>query len=293
MHEPLLPNPPAVYVPPAMRGLPVENTEIQRNETEIDSERQMSSSTKAPENVALHRIPFPERLEKPKKDKQFTKFLEAMKSVQITIPILDAVLHVPLYAKFFKELLTKKRNLEEPEIVALTKDCSAIIQNKLPEKLGDPGSFCIPCLIGTKNFSALCDLGSSVSVLPLSIQSIMNLGEMRKTTMTLQLADRTLRKPAGILADVPVMVGKFAYPVDFVVLEMEDNSEAVILGRPFLATAGAMIDVKGAKLTLTFGNEQATFDMKTRYSHSKNRGPVLHSGYSRKLSTEFRGTDGR
>ena len=144
----------------------------------------------------------------------------------------------------------------------MTKDCSAAIQNRwLPEKLGDPRSFCIACLIGTKKFSALCDIGSSVSVLPLSVHEAMSLGDLRNTAMSLQLADRTIRKPEGILADVPVLVGKFAYPVDFVVLEMEDNSEAVILGRPFLATAGAMIDVKGAKLTLQFGNEEATFDM--------------------------------
>ena len=90
----------------------------------------------------------------------------------------------------------------------------------------------------------MCDLGSSVSVLPLAVSQILQLGILKPTSMTLQLADRTLRKPAGILEDVPVQVGNFAYPFDFVVLEMEDNSESMILGRPFLATAGAIIDVK-------------------------------------------------
>ena len=88
------------------------------------------------------------------------------------------------------------------------------------------------------------------------------LGDVRPTTMTLQLADRTYRHQAGILVGVPVIVGNFAFPVDFVVLEMEDKSEPIILGRPFLATAGAVIDVKDAKLTLQFGEEKVSFDIR-------------------------------
>jgi hypothetical protein len=93
--------------------------------------------------------------------------------------------------------------------------------------------------------------------------------DLQSTSVTLQLADISIRKPAGFVMDVPVMVGKFAYPVDFIVLDMDDISEAVILGRPFLATAGALIDVKGAKLTLQWGKEQVMFDMRnaTHLSH--------------------------
>jgi hypothetical protein len=160
-----------------------------------------------------------------------------------------------LYANFFKDLITKKRSLEDPEVVALTEDCSVIILNNMPKKLGDPGSFSIPGVVGKKTFIALCDHGSSVSVLPSAISQILQLGTQKPTPMTLQLADRTLRKPVGILEDVPVQVGNFAYPVDFVVLEIEDNAESMILGRPFLATAGAIIDVKGGTLKLQFGSE--------------------------------------
>jgi hypothetical protein len=276
---PVLPTPSRAYVAPALRSRMTSiPEELERNDKEEsrdnakkgdqpigndkEDEPQVIPATKNSEPTVSCKIPFPDRMEKSKEDKQFSKFLETMKSVEITIPILDAVMHIPLYAKFFKELLSKKRTIEEPELVTLTKSCSAVIQNKMPEKLGDPGSFCIPCTVGPKEFTALCDLGSSVSVLPMTVQSVLKLGELRPTNMTLQLADRTIKKPVGILPDIPVLVGKFAYPVDFVVLEMEDNSEAVILGRPFLATAGAMIDVKGAKLTLQFGNEEAEFDMK-------------------------------
>ena len=105
-------------------------------------------------------------------------------------------------------------------------------------------------------------MGSSVSVLAQATNQRLQLGVLKPTSMTLQLADRTLRNPAGILEDVPVQVGNFAYPVDFVFLEMEDNLDSMILGRPFLAIAGALIDVKGGKLKLQFGSEQAEFSMK-------------------------------
>jgi hypothetical protein len=256
-------------VPPARR--------ISERETEpspeIETVREKPPIQERKETEEIHnesiRVPFLDRLEKPKDEKQFAKFLEVMKDVQDTTPILDAVMHVPMYAKFFKELLSKKRSIEEPEIVTLSKECSAIIQNALPTKLDDPSSFCVPCIIGQNSFSALCDLGSSVSVIPLSVTKGMRMGDLQSTSVTLQLADRSIRKPAGILLDIPVMVGKFAYPVDFIVLDMDDRSEAVILGRPFLATAGELIDVKGAKLTLQWGREQVMFDMRhpTQLTH--------------------------
>lgn len=271
--EPILKNPPHVsYIPPHMRTLMSAHEQAKQSEPPAQVELENDGVIQEPAIVeALKKsvssssnpkVPFPDRLEKCKDDKQFAKFLDMMRDVQITIPILDAVLHVPMYAKFFKELLTKKRSLEEPEIVTLTKECSAIIHNNLPTKRDDPGSFSIPCIVGSKKFTALCDLGSSVSVLPLSTFQMFSLGELKQTSMTLQLADRTLKKPAGILIDVPVVVGEFAYPVDFVILEMDDKSDAMILGRTFLATAGAIIDVPGAKLTVKFGHEEIEFDMR-------------------------------
>jgi hypothetical protein len=169
--NPILPTPPCLnkaYVPPTRRFTEKEKDIIP--EIVTDKEKSEARVEKEKEELCAEpvRIPFPERLEKPRDDKQFAKFLEVMKDVQVTIPILDAVMHVPMYAKFFKELLSKKRSIEEPEIVTLSKECSAIIQNILPTKLDDPGSFCVPCLIDNSSFSALCDLGSSVSVIPLS-----------------------------------------------------------------------------------------------------------------------------
>ncbi|XP_020243263.1 uncharacterized protein LOC109821488 [Asparagus officinalis] len=147
---------------------------------------------------------------------------------------------MPSYAKFLKEILSNKRRLEEYETVALTQECSDIIKNKLPPKLKDPGSFSIPCTIGDMSINrALCDLGASVSLMPLSIFNKLQIGDLKPTTISLQLADRSVKRPIGKLEDVPIQVGKFFIPVDFVILEIKEDSQvSIILGRPFLTTAG-------------------------------------------------------
>ncbi|XP_050919008.1 uncharacterized protein LOC127136504 [Lathyrus oleraceus] len=134
---------------------------------------------------------------------------------------------MPSYAKFLKEILSNKKKLEDDETVILTVECNAIIQNSIPHKLKDPGSFSIPCVIGTFIIDkALCDLGASVSLMPLSTCEKLNLGELRPTKISLQLADRSVKFPVG---------------------------------RPFLATAGAIIDVKKGKLTFKLGDEKVEF----------------------------------
>ncbi|XP_063942932.1 uncharacterized protein LOC135150521 [Daucus carota subsp. sativus] len=131
--------------------------------------------------------PFPRRLKKQQLDKQFA--LEQM----------------PSYAKFMKGILSKKLKLEELETVALTEECSAVLQQKLPPKLKDPGSFTIPCTIGKFSFDkCLCDLGASINLMPLSIFTQLGLPELKPTNMSLQLADRSITHPRGIIEDVLV-----------------------------------------------------------------------------------------
>ncbi|KAJ9170368.1 hypothetical protein P3X46_018480 [Hevea brasiliensis] len=154
---------------------------------------------------------------------------------------------MPSYAKFLKEILSNKRKLEDHETVALTEECSAILQRKLPPKLKDPRSFSIPCHIGEScSTKALCDLGASVSLMALSIYEKLNMGDLKPTHISLQLADRSIKYPEGILENVPLK---------------EDSNIPIILGRPFLATAGALIDVKGEKLTLRVGEDQLVFNI--------------------------------
>lgn len=143
----------------------------------------------------------------------------------------------------------------------LTEECSALIQKKLPPKLKDPGSFTVPCTIGECHFDkALCDLGASINLMPLSVYRKLGLGEAKATTVTLQLADRSLTHPRGIIEDVLIKVDKFIFPADFLILDMEeDKNVPLILGRPFLATNRALIDVQKGELNLRLGEEQITF----------------------------------
>ncbi|XP_021723712.1 DNA damage-inducible protein 1-like [Chenopodium quinoa] len=160
-----------------------------------------------------------------------------------------------------RDLLSNKSRLEESATISLPKEVSAIIQNKLPQKLGDPGSYAIPVKIGDlEAMDALCDLGASVSLMPYSIAKTLKVGYLKPTRMSLQLADRTVRLPLGILEDVPVQVGRVFMPCDFVVMEMEEDSRIpLILGRPFLNTAGVVIDMKEGRLTLNVGDEKISF----------------------------------
>jgi len=146
---------------------------------------------------------------------------------------------MPLYAKFLKDVLSKKRKIEDNETMALTRECSVAIQKKYPPKLKDPDSFSIPCVVGKETIEkAMCDLGGSVSLLPLSLLKRIGIGDLKPTKMTLQLAGRSIIYPAEILEDIPIKVGKIYILADFVVVDIKEDSEIpILLGRPFLATA--------------------------------------------------------
>ena len=185
-----------------------------------------------------------------------------LKKIQVNIPFVEAIAQMPKYAKFLKDLISNKKKLEEMETVTLTKECSALISDKLPYKRRQPGNLTIPCEIGPMHFQkALCDSGASINLMPLSIFKKLNL-EAKTTSMTLQLADRTTKKPVGIVEDVLVKTKKFIFPVDFVILDFaEDEEVPLILGMPFLYTSKALIDVHEGTLTLRIGEEKCVFDI--------------------------------
>ena len=189
--------------------------------------------------------------------------MEVFKKLHINIPFADALEQMPSYVKFMKVILSKKRRLSNFETVNLTEECSAILQRKLPQKLKDPSSFTILCTIGNTIFErALCDLGASINLMPLSIFRRLGLGEARPTTVTLQLANWSLKHPRGVIEDVLVKVEKFIFPADFIVLDMEKDKEIpIILGRPFLATGRAMIDVQRGELKLRVLEDEVKFNV--------------------------------
>ena len=139
----------------------------------------------------------------------------------------------------------------------------------MPPKLKDLRSFTIPCSIGNSIFEkALCDLGASINLMPLSIFRKLGLGEANPTTITLQLADKSLTHPQGIIEDVLVKVDNFIFPTDFIVLDMEEDKEVpIILGRPFLATGKSLIDVQKEELILRVQDEEVTFNVFNTIKH--------------------------
>ncbi|KAL0459164.1 UNVERIFIED_CONTAM: hypothetical protein Slati_0543600 [Sesamum latifolium] len=220
--------------------------EAQAQKEEKSQEKIKGSPLKLNLDAIPPYIPYPKRILKANLDKQFEKFLEIFKKIHVNIPLIDALSQMPSSAKFLKEVLSTKRKWEGGETVKLNEECTAILQNKLPPKLKDPGSFSIPCTIGNIDFDkVLCDLGASVNLMPYSNFEKLGMHELTPSIITLQLADRSIKYHRGIVEDVLVKVGKFIIPVDFIVLDMEENKNmSLILGRHFLATSRALIDVQ-------------------------------------------------
>ncbi|XP_070036904.1 uncharacterized protein [Nicotiana tomentosiformis] len=200
---------------------------------------------------------FPQRLAKKKKDDQYRKFIEMLRQIQLNILLMDALREMPGYSKMMKDLMSRKFDFQDLSTVTQTQTCSAVVTRPMAKQLFDPDSFTIPCTIESYAFAkALCDLGASINLMPLAIYTKLGIGRARPTSMLLQLANRTVKMPTGILDDVLIQVGKFVFPVDFVILDCQVDEEIpIILGRPFLATRRALIDCETGELKMRLNNE--------------------------------------
>ena len=257
---------------------PVEET---RKEIEMDPEHIFLK-----EDSMKHCMPPPfiQALRGKKKAFQQAGILEVLRQVKVNIPLLDIIKQVLAYAKFLKDLCTIKKGLGIEKKAFLTEQVSAIIQSKNPVNYKDPGSPTISVNIGgTCIDKSLLDLGASVNLLPYSVYKQLGLGELKPTNITLSLADRSVKIPKGIVEDVLVKVDKFYYPVDFVVLDTEPianepNHVPIILGRPFLATANAIINCRNGVMQLTFGNmtlELNIFHLNNKHKLVEDENQVL------------------
>ncbi|GJT06278.1 DNA-directed DNA polymerase [Tanacetum coccineum] len=179
-------------------------------------------------------LPFPSRLKKQKKDDEDERLLSIFKQIHINLPFLEPMIHMAKGAKVLKDLLSHKEKLEKAaSSVKLSEECSAIIQRR-----------------------------ASINLMPHSLFRTLGISKLKPTKRSIQLADRSIKYPMGVCENLLVKVGKFIFPVDFVILKMdEDELVLIILGQPFLATARAMIDVHEGKLTLRVGNETITFNI--------------------------------
>ncbi|GJV64160.1 reverse transcriptase domain-containing protein [Tanacetum coccineum] len=194
----------------------------------------------------------------------------SMPNPKPSIPFADALILMPKFASTHKSLISNKEKLFELARTPFNEHCSAVLLKKLPEKLRDPDKFLIPCDFPRMDEClALADLGASINLMPLSVWKKLSLPELTPTCMTLELADRSISQPIGIAEDVYVKVGKFQFPADFVVVDFDaDPRVPLILGRSFLKTGRALIDVYEGELTLRVGKEAVTFnlDQTSRYS---------------------------
>ncbi|GKE24669.1 reverse transcriptase domain-containing protein, partial [Tanacetum coccineum] len=221
-------------------------------------------------------IPYPLRANKQKlrekDDNLASKFVEIFRELHFELRFVDALLHMTKFASMFKSLLNNKEKLIDLAKTPVNENCLAVILKTLPEKLGDHGKFLIPCdFLELVECLALADLGASINLMPLSIWKKLSLPELTPTQMILELADRSTTSPSGIAEDVFVKVGKFYFPADFVVVDyVVDPRAPLILGRPFLRTARALIDVYGKELTLRVDDEAITFKVgqTSRYSYN-------------------------
>nr|GEY52721.1 hypothetical protein [Tanacetum cinerariifolium] len=209
-------------------------------------------------------LPYPSRLQKEKlrekDDILAAKFMEIFRDLHFELRFTDALIHMPKFAPMFKKLLNNKDKLIELRKTPLNENCSAVVLKKLPEKLGDPGRFLIPCdFTGFDNCLALADLGASINLMPLSIWKKLRLPTLNDTKMVLELADRTISKPTGVVENVFVKVGKLYFLADFVIIDfVADPRVPLILGRPFLSTAHALIDVYEGEITLRHDDQSLT-----------------------------------
>ncbi|GKE35167.1 hypothetical protein Tco_1454489 [Tanacetum coccineum] len=214
----------------AKEGVPTEK----ENPNTLNLETPLSSLLHHPSKSSI--VPFPSRLKKQKKDLR----IKCQKG-----------------AKVLKDLLSNKSKLENAaSSVTLSKECSAAIQKNLPQRKEDPGSFILPCLIGTMPLkNALADLRASTNLMPHSLFLKLGISEQKPTKISIQLADRSI---------------KYLIEMD------EDASVPIILGRPFLATARAVIDVHDGKLSLRVGKERVTFNIGKSMKYASSQDDCLY-----------------
>nr|XP_025652528.1 uncharacterized protein LOC112748508 [Arachis hypogaea] len=196
-----------------------------------EKEKPTKEQKQQAEKSSIPPLLYPQRFNKEAKDQHFHKFLETFKKLEINIPLAEAL--------------------------------EALIQKGLPPKLEDPGSFFLPCAIGSMTINkAMCDLGASINLMPSSLVKKLCIEEVKPVQMSLELVDKSVICPRGVIENLLVKVDKFIFPAYFVILDSdEDEGDSIILGRLFLATARAIIDVERGELTLRIHDESVTLNV--------------------------------
>ncbi|XP_006579179.1 uncharacterized protein [Glycine max] len=208
-------------------------------------------------------VPYPLVRSRKDKERLLARFLDIFKKLEITMPFGEALQQMPLYAKFLKDMLTRNNKYIHSDTIVMEGNYSVVIQRILPPKHKVPGSVTIPCSIGEVSVGkALIDLGASINLMSLSMCRRLGELEIMPTMMTLQLADCSITRPYGVIEDVLVWVKHLIFPVDFVVMDIEEDAYIpLILGRPFMSTASCVVDMGKKKLEMGIEDQQIRFDL--------------------------------
>ncbi|GAU13378.1 hypothetical protein TSUD_175310 [Trifolium subterraneum] len=221
----------------------VERREKFEEEVEESENERVRDNKKKQQSPPVQNLPYPHAPTKKDKERQYARFLDIFNRLQINIPFSEALEQMPTYAKFMKEILTKKRKFTDEETIHLDASCSAIIQRTLPQKEKDPGRVTLPVTIGNAS------LGKAL------------------------IADKFFTRPSGIAEDVLVKVDKFMFPIDFVVMDIEEDEDVpLILGRPFMKTAHMMIDIDDRMMKRRVQDEEVSFNLWETMKNSKDKG---------------------
>src|ERR1051325_3921746 len=260
----------------------VENEVLVENEKEngvvekekVEEKKKKIKKRKEKEvTYPLRSLPYPHLPSKKDDAKHYARFMDIFKQLQINIPFTEALEKMPKYAKFMKDILTKKKRYTDQETIIVDASCSAIIQRTIPKKESDQGRVTLPVTIGDVYVGkGLIDLGSIINLIPLSIVKRLGEIELKSTKMTLQLADKSITRPHGVALDLLVKVDKFFFPVDFVVIDMEEDVDApLILGRPFMKTARMMIDIDDGLMKVRVQDEEICFNLFEAMKHPMDK----------------------
>ncbi|XP_022899403.1 uncharacterized protein LOC111412712 [Olea europaea var. sylvestris] len=238
---------------------PMEQSEeaIEKDQQTVSDNPQLKANVPSTSLTPL--VPFPQTLQKTKLEKQAMKFLEILKKLHVNISFIDAILQIPNYSKS----QTKKRKMPEHEIITLSEECSVIIQHRILPKLKDTGGLTLPYSIGNlQGINCLIDSEASINLISLSPYRKLGLGYPKAASIILQLADRTLKHPYGIVEDMLIKMGEFIFPTNFIILDIEETSQIpIILGRPFLSTSRALLDFDTNEIVLKVEDKQQSFTM--------------------------------
>ncbi|XP_058784190.1 uncharacterized protein LOC131658959 [Vicia villosa] len=253
----------------------------------VDKQARRASGKTTSNVIPSQHLPYPHAPSKNDHARKDARFMEIFKQLQINIPFSEAIAQMPKYAKFMKDILTKKKRPEEEEVVVLDAQCSAIV-SRLPQKARDPGRVTLLVTMGNQHIgNGLIDLGSSINLIPLSIVKRLGNIETKSTRMTLQLADKSTTLPYGVAQDMLVKVDKFQFPVDFVVIDMEEDKESpIILGRPFMKTARMMIDIDDSIMKLRVQDDEVCFNLFDAMKQLKDKSDCFRLDVTEEVAIE-------